>query len=74
MAGSMKNKESDDPYEYLLIEFITRGKKSQKIIDAVPSSWVTYNDKNKKFTCPFPPELYINFNKLIKEKTAADKS
>lgn len=40
--------QENEILDYILIEFITRGRKSGKLIDAVPSSWVTYNEKKKK--------------------------
>lgn len=73
-CDSPRAKGQDVIYDYLLIEFITRGKKTKRFIDAVPQSWVTYDVKQKKFMCFFPPKPYTKFDDLVKEQAPADKN
>lgn len=50
----------DDVYDYQLIEFVTRGPKTNRQTDLVPSFWVNFNNKNCKTFTKFLPPPYTD--------------
>ena len=58
--------EPDNNYKYILVEFIKKGKCTVKSIEAVPSKWVSYNEKKKRLVARFlKPKLFKGKKMLI---------
>ncbi|XP_034938582.1 uncharacterized protein [Chelonus insularis] len=76
MDSDTKESESDDEvYDFVIIEFIKRGRKTKKKgVHVIPSSWLNYDAKKKHYTCPFPPEPYENLDDIVKRKSPPHKS
>ncbi|XP_043485176.1 uncharacterized protein LOC122513014 [Leptopilina heterotoma] len=58
MKESAPYNPDDDVYDFQLIEFITRGPKTNRSTDIVPSFWVEFNKKNGKLFTKFLPPPY----------------
>lgn len=68
--------ETEEIYDFQLIEFVKKGPKGKiRDIDCIPSTWVTFNSKKGKLETRFPEPPYNEkdnklLRTLVKDKVA----
>lgn len=63
----------DDVYDFQLLEFITRGPKTNRSTDLVPSFWVEFNKKNGRLFTKFLPSSYTADASAVLEHYVKEK-